>query len=122
MRALVRETRLSARALISPIFVVPGSGRRQPLEALSGFRQRHLAGGSLEQPGAHGVLELGDPLGGNGGHQVQLACRFREPAIPGDCEEGAKIRHGVHTCLETRILMSQYPRSVRDSQSIQSGA
>src|SRR3989442_1091297 len=36
MRALVRETRLSARALISPIFVVPGSGRRQPLEALPG--------------------------------------------------------------------------------------
>src|SRR5438093_1079259 len=36
MRALVRETRLSARALISPIFVVPGSDRRQPLEALPG--------------------------------------------------------------------------------------
>ena len=36
MRALVRETRLSARALISPIFVVPGSARRQPLEALPG--------------------------------------------------------------------------------------
>jgi porphobilinogen synthase len=36
MRALVRETRLSARALVAPIFVVPGSGRRQPLEALPG--------------------------------------------------------------------------------------
>jgi porphobilinogen synthase len=36
MRALVRETRLSSRALVSPIFVVPGSGRRQPLEALPG--------------------------------------------------------------------------------------
>ena len=36
MRALLRETRLSSRALVAPIFVVPGSGRRQPLEALPG--------------------------------------------------------------------------------------
>src|SRR5207302_6670344 len=36
MRALVRETRLSSRALVAPIFVVPGTDRRQPLEALSG--------------------------------------------------------------------------------------
>jgi porphobilinogen synthase len=66
MRALVRETRLSPRALISPIFVVPGHDRRQPLEALPGHdrlspdlaveQARHLAG-----LGVGGVLLFGVP-------------------------------------------------------------
>jgi porphobilinogen synthase len=66
MRALVRETRLSPRALVSPIFVVPGHDRRQPLEALPGHdrlspdlaveQARHLAG-----LGVGGVLLFGVP-------------------------------------------------------------
>jgi porphobilinogen synthase len=35
-RALVRETRLSPRQLVAPIFVVPGEGRREPIPSMSG--------------------------------------------------------------------------------------
>jgi len=56
MRALVRETRLSARALISPIFVVPGSGRRQPLEALTGHDRLSP---DLAVEHAHRLADLG---------------------------------------------------------------
>jgi len=56
MRALVRETRLSARALISPIFVVPGSGRRQPLEALPGHDRLSP---DLAVEHAHRLADLG---------------------------------------------------------------
>jgi porphobilinogen synthase len=35
-RALVRETRLVARQLVAPLFVVPGSGREEPIPSLVG--------------------------------------------------------------------------------------
>ncbi len=35
-RALVRETRLSPRQLVAPVFVVPGSERREPIPSLTG--------------------------------------------------------------------------------------
>src|SRR3984893_19238908 len=35
-RALVRETRLVARQLVAPLFVVPGSGREEPIPSLAG--------------------------------------------------------------------------------------
>jgi porphobilinogen synthase len=38
-RALVRETRLSADALIYPLFVVPGRGVRRPVESMPGICQ-----------------------------------------------------------------------------------
>src|ERR1700730_5522491 len=34
--ALVRETRLVARQLVAPLFVVPGSGREEPIPSLAG--------------------------------------------------------------------------------------
>ena len=36
LRALVRETHLAPAQLILPLFVVPGSGQRQPIDALPG--------------------------------------------------------------------------------------
>ncbi len=36
LRRLVRETRLTAGQLIAPVFVVPGQGRREPIESLPG--------------------------------------------------------------------------------------
>src|SRR5882762_2474422 len=35
-RALVRETRLSPRQLVAPLFVVPGTGRREPIPSMRG--------------------------------------------------------------------------------------
>jgi porphobilinogen synthase len=66
MRALVRETRLSPRALVSPIFVVPGKDRRQPLEALPGHARlsSDLAveeARRLAELGVGGVLLFGVP-------------------------------------------------------------
>lgn len=66
LRALVRETRLSAHSLVAPIFVVPGSGRRQPLEALPGHDRLspdlavELAR-NLASLGVGGVLLFGVP-------------------------------------------------------------
>jgi porphobilinogen synthase len=38
-RALVRETRLSPRQLVAPVFVVPGTERREPLPSLTGHER-----------------------------------------------------------------------------------
>ncbi|MGH8134078.1 MAG: porphobilinogen synthase, partial [Steroidobacteraceae bacterium] len=38
-RRMVRETRLSADALIYPMFVVPGRGVRHPVESMPGICQ-----------------------------------------------------------------------------------
>jgi porphobilinogen synthase len=38
-RALVRETRLSPRQLVAPVFVVPGQGRREPIGAMPGHER-----------------------------------------------------------------------------------
>jgi len=38
-RALVRETRLSPRQLVAPVFVVPGRGRRQPIAPMPGHER-----------------------------------------------------------------------------------
>src|SRR5205823_14962193 len=38
-RALVRETRLSPRQLVAPIFLVPGSGRREPIPSMAGHER-----------------------------------------------------------------------------------
>jgi porphobilinogen synthase len=65
-RALVRETRISPRQLVAPIFVVPGTGRREPIPSLAGHERlspdlaveyaRRLAG-----LGVGGVLLFGVP-------------------------------------------------------------
>ena len=66
LRALVRETRLHGKQLIAPLFVVPGSGRREPIGSLPGHERlspdlalehaRRLAGA-----GVGGVLLFGIP-------------------------------------------------------------
>ena len=38
-RALVRETRLSPRQLVAPVFVVPGRGGRQPIASMPGHER-----------------------------------------------------------------------------------
>src|SRR5207245_149932 len=38
-RALVRETRLSPRQLVAPIFLVPGQGRREPIPSMAGHER-----------------------------------------------------------------------------------
>lgn len=38
-RSLVRETRLSPRQLVAPVFVVPGEGRREPIPSMTGHER-----------------------------------------------------------------------------------
>ena len=38
-RALVRETRLSPRQLVAPVFLVPGRGRREPIPSMPGHER-----------------------------------------------------------------------------------
>ena len=66
LRMLVRETRFVPEQLVAPLFVVPGSGIREAIPALSG--QYRLSAdvavdvaGSLAQRGIGGVLLFGVP-------------------------------------------------------------
>ena len=61
-----------------------------------GFCQIDLARRALEQPGADRVLELADPLGGHGGHQIQLPGRLREAAVARYRQESPQIGHCIH--------------------------
>jgi porphobilinogen synthase len=68
LRALVRETRIHPRQLIAPLFVFPGSGRREPVGSMPGVERvtpdqaladaRVLAG-----LGVGGVILFGLPAG-----------------------------------------------------------
>src|SRR3979490_806274 len=67
-RALVRETRLAARQLVAPLFVVPGAGREEPIPSLAGHARLspELAGQKAEAlaaAGVGGVLLFGVPDG-----------------------------------------------------------
>lgn len=95
-RALVRETRLSPRQLVAPLFVVPGQRRREPIEAMPGHdrvspdlaleRARELAelgiGGLL----LFGVPDHKDDLGKGaadpGGPVPETLRRLREAQLP----------------------------------------
>ncbi len=66
LRALVRETALSRSDLVAPLFVVPGSGRREEIKSLPG--QFHLSPDqivaevqSLDRVGVKAVLLFGLP-------------------------------------------------------------
>jgi len=68
LRALVRETRVAPENLIYPLFVVPGSGRRQPISSLPGCF--HLSADEaareareVESLGIAGVILFGLPEG-----------------------------------------------------------
>jgi porphobilinogen synthase len=68
LRSLVRETRVTPENLIYPLFVVPGSGRRQPISSLPGCF--HLSvdeaakeAREVESLGIAGVILFGLPEG-----------------------------------------------------------
>src|SRR6185295_19781025 len=96
LRAMVRETRLSAERLIYPLFVVPGRGVRKEIGSLPGCF--HLSADEaareareVEELGIAGVILFGlpagkDPLGSQGYAEdgvVQQAVR----AIRGECRD-----------------------------------
>ena len=72
-RAMVRETRLSPRQLIAPVFVVPGTNRREPIPSMRGHERmspdlvaeyaRRLAGLHVGGLLLFGVPDVKDDLG-----------------------------------------------------------
>jgi len=72
-RALVRETRLSPRQLVAPMFLVPGRGRREPIASLTGHERlspdlavehaRRLAGLKVGGLLLFGVPDVKDDMG-----------------------------------------------------------
>lgn len=73
LRGLVRETLLHPSRLIQPLFVVPGAGRRDPIEAMPGQARispdvaldvaRELAGLGVGGVILFGIPDAKDPLG-----------------------------------------------------------
>jgi porphobilinogen synthase len=95
LRSLVRETRLGAESLILPLFVVPGSGVRRPVDSMPGVAQtsadellRDAEGAARDGVGA--VLLFGIPAtkdaAGSSGHAedgvVQQAVRALKRELP----------------------------------------
>lgn len=66
IRSLVRETELTPAHLIAPMFVVSGSGRREPVESMPGVERLSVdlaveSARELESLGVAGVLLFGVP-------------------------------------------------------------
>jgi porphobilinogen synthase len=96
LRGLVRETRLHPSQLVLPIFVVPGSGRREPVPSFPGVA--HLSSDEAakeavraQEAGVGGMLVFGlpdskDPLGTSSWDEhgpVQESLRAIGEAAPG---------------------------------------
>jgi porphobilinogen synthase len=95
LRGFVRETELSARDLIQPLFVVAGEGIREPVESMPGierFSISHLVeeAGEIAAAGVGAVLLFGIPAAkdevGTGAYDdegiVQMAVRALKDAHP----------------------------------------
>ncbi len=95
LRDLVRETELSPRHLIQPLFVVPGEGVREPVPSMPGIDRLSISelvteAGELKKAGVPGVLLFGIPQAkddvGSGAYDpegiVQLAVRALKEAHP----------------------------------------
>ncbi|HET7677725.1 MAG TPA: porphobilinogen synthase [Candidatus Limnocylindrales bacterium] len=96
LRALVRETRLAASGLVAPLFVRPGRGLREPIEALPGHARLSpdeavAAARELAALGVGGVILFGLPDGkdaeGSGAWDADGAVqetlrRLREAGLP----------------------------------------
>jgi porphobilinogen synthase len=95
LRDLVRETELSVRHLVAPLFVVHGADRREPVDAMPGVERlsiNHLVeeASELQALGIPGVLLFGIPAAkddqGSGAYDeegvVQLAVRALKDACP----------------------------------------
>ncbi len=96
LRALVRETRLSAEQLILPLFVVSGEGIRRPVASMPGVEQLSVdevaaEGPRLAELGIGGVILFGvpeskDPEGSGAWDEsgvVQEAVRALKSVAPG---------------------------------------
>ncbi|TVP55063.1 MAG: porphobilinogen synthase [Gemmatimonadales bacterium] len=96
LRALVRETRLSAEQLILPLFVVSGEGIRRPVSSMPGVEQLSVdevaaEGPRLAELGIGGVILFGiptlkDPEGSGAWDEsgvVQEAVRALKATAPG---------------------------------------
>src|SRR5688572_31451606 len=95
LRDLVRETELSARHLIQPLFVVADEGERQPVASMPGvdrlpINQLVEEAGEIQAAGIPGVILFGIPQAkdevGSGAYDdegvVQLAIRALKEAHP----------------------------------------
>ena len=95
LRDLVRETDLSPRHLIQPLFVVAGEGVREPVESMPGVERFSISelvaeAGELQAAGVRAVLLFGIPADkdevGSGAYDsegvVQLAVRALKEAHP----------------------------------------
>ena len=95
LRDLVRETELSPRDLVQPLFVVHGSDRREPVASLPGVERLSIAhaveeAGAVAAAGVPAVLLFGIPAAkdaaGSGAYDeegvVQLATRAIKEAHP----------------------------------------
>ncbi|HYH62721.1 MAG TPA: porphobilinogen synthase [Solirubrobacterales bacterium] len=96
LRDLVRETELSVRHLIQPLFVVADAATREPVESMPGISRLSInelveEAGDLHAAGVPGVLLFGIPSAkdevGSGAYDdegvVQLAVRAVKEAHPG---------------------------------------
>jgi porphobilinogen synthase len=95
LRDLVRETELSPRHLIQPLFVTAGQGTREPVESMPGVERLSISelveeAGTVQAAGVPGVIlfgipELKDEVG-SGAYDdegvVQLAVRALKEAHP----------------------------------------
>jgi porphobilinogen synthase len=95
LRDLVRETELSPRHLIQPLFVVAGEGVREPVESMPGIERFSInelveEAGAVQAAGVPGVILFGIPQTkdevGSGAYDeegvVQLAVRALKEAHP----------------------------------------
>jgi porphobilinogen synthase len=95
LRGFVRETELSARDLIQPLFVVAGEGIREEIESMPGIERFSISGlveeaGEIAAAGIGAVLLFGVPAAkdeaGSGAYDdegiVQMAVRALKEAHP----------------------------------------
>ncbi len=95
LRALVRETELSPRHLVQPLFVVSGEGVREPVESMPGIDRFSInelvaEASELQAVGVEAVILFGIPTAkdesGSGAYDdegvVQLAVRALKEAHP----------------------------------------
>jgi porphobilinogen synthase len=95
LRDLVRETELSPRHLVQPLFVVAGEGVREPVQSMPGIERFSISelvaeASELQAVGVEAVILFGIPAGkdesGSAAHDdegvVQLAVRALKEAHP----------------------------------------
>ncbi|MGH7861727.1 MAG: porphobilinogen synthase [Candidatus Dormibacteraceae bacterium] len=108
LRSLVRETRLDPSAMMAPLFVVPGQGRREPLESLAG--QARLSpdlilehARQLAQAGVGGVLLFGVP-----DHKDDAGRGAADPAGPVPQALELLRSSGLRLVLAADVCMCEY--------------